>query len=155
MTNTPPLYPYPNATTETLTYGISRTYLEDGKLVVIASEGDMRREAVDFWANTVIETYRGWQQGSPLLVLHDLSHKNQGITPYAMRRTEDTLEGLPKDDDFSGRAAILIRDGLVARIGAVLVNRLRKQTHARFEIRFFFGQEAALAWLGELLPTQE
>lgn len=150
MMNNPPLPS--DSTTENFGEGISRTWLYEKRLAVIASEGNMRREVVDIWAEAVIQTYQQWDSGWPLLVLHDLSHKNQGITPYAMRRTEDTLEALPKSDDFYGRAAIILRDGLVARVGASLVNRLRKRAKNRFEIMIFFRHELALAWLEEMLP---
>ena len=133
-------------TLEVFDHGISREFLAEGRIVVIASQGDMRRIAVDQWANIVTETYRAWTPGQPILALLDLSAPSQTLTPYARQRADEAYDAA--DPDTPARGALLLKDGFAMRIISMFV-RERKGRHKQSEVRIFVQRTEALRWLHE------
>ena len=142
------LYTHENA--ERYNYGISRSWLDKGQIVVIKTEGDMSRNAINTWASLLILTIQDWDKEKPLAALHDLSHPNQGLTPYARERTAELLKQLP--NTRQNYSAVVLPQSFMFRIVEMFI-RTPIFRHPCHEIRVFTNRETALAWLREKLSN--
>lgn len=139
---------------EQFDYGIQRIWRHDGRLVEIRTEGNMARDAIDTWAEVVMETARGWSAGSPILIFHNLSYKNQGITPYSMKRAEDTYSAVPDDPKIETYVAVLLNETLFTRMVSLFFRRNRGK-YKNVHERVFTRHDSALAWLeSQLIPEK-
>ncbi|HRE48426.1 MAG TPA: hypothetical protein PLD47_11940 [Aggregatilineales bacterium] len=132
---------------ETFEFGITRDFLDEGRIVVFTSAGDMRRAAVDVWFEVVKQTYASWLPGKPLFVLHDLSAPGNAMTPYLRQKAyalyEIDLAHIP-----AGRIAVAAPDTLLMRLMAILL-RERDKRFRRNAQRIFASRGDALRWLRE------
>jgi hypothetical protein len=130
-------------------FGITREWIDDERIVVITTQGDMSRAAIDTWANVVMDTAANWNPDQPFFLLHDLSSKDQGLTPYSRQRAEETYDALRPGT--SGCIAVVIREGFVNRLVSLLYFRRRKARGMNLEERLFTTKADALTWLREML----
>lgn len=131
-------------TIEQYDYGITREYIDDGQIAVITTQGDMRRAAIDTWADLSIDTMQTWKPERPILILQNLSHKDQGITPYSRKRAEDAFKQIPSQPLYS---AIILPNSFINRVIGLFVGRQRMGQNQ--ESRIFTNLEDGLAWLRE------
>lgn len=133
---------------ERYNYGISRAWLDSGRIVLIKTEGNMSRNAINTWATLLILTMQDWDKEQALAVLHDLTHPNQGLTPYTRERTAELLKHIPNTRPMY--SAIVLPATFMHRIIDMFV-RTPIFRHPCHEIRVFADTESGLAWLREKL----
>jgi hypothetical protein len=135
-------------TVESYDFGICRSWLDNGRIVLIKTEGDMSRKAINTWASLLILTMQEWEKDKPLACLHDLTHPNQGLTPYTRERTADILKAIPNTRPMY--SAIVLPQTFMYRIIEMFV-RTPIFRHPQHEIRVFPDVESGLKWLREKL----
>lgn len=131
---------------EELGYGIQRSYLEEGRIVQIKTEGNMSRPAIDAWAQGYIESIQRWKKGQNIYVLSDLSHKNQGMTPYARQKANDAYKVMPPD--VKAFVATILPNTIVFRLISLFIHQ-RREHHIVH--RLFLNREEGLSWLKEMI----
>src|SRR5690606_21587296 len=99
---------------ENYDYGIVRYWLDDSQIVVVKTQGDMSKKAIDTWASLLILTMQEWKKPQAIAILHDLSHPQQGLTPYARERTADLLNHIPKHQKVY--SAVILPNSFMFRI---------------------------------------
>ena len=129
---------------ETFKHGISRAFYDDGDITVVKTEGDMSRDAINTWASLLILTMQEWDISRPLLILHDLSHPSQGITPYTRERALDLMNHRP--DGLVIYSALLLPKTFMSRILDMFIRTPVFQT-SDHHLRLFNSTEEALTWL--------
>jgi hypothetical protein len=127
-------------------YGIARSFLNDGRIVVVKTEGDMSRNAINTWASLLVLTMQEWKSEHPLAVLHDLRHPNQGFTPFARKRTLDVVKARPKH--LTVYSAILLPPTFMKRIIEMFLRTPIFRQEGLY-VQVFSDNEDALAWLRE------
>jgi hypothetical protein len=135
---------------ETYDYGICRSWLDEGRIVLIKTEGDMSRNAINTWASLLILTMQEWEKEKPLACLHDLTHPNQGLTPYTRARTADILKAIPNTRPMY--SALVLPPTFMNRIIEMFI-RTPIFRHPCHEIRVFGNVESGFAWLREKLEA--
>lgn len=128
------------------TYGITRYCLEEGQVLVVASEGDMSREAIDSWAGVVRETMMGYPADRHLFVVLDLSGPRQGLTPHSSYRARELYQLVVSERIVGTSVAVILRDSIIAQIISVFARQLASGRRD-FHQRIFTNMEAALEWL--------
>lgn len=124
-------------------------WVEDGRIAVIRGAGDMSRLAIDDWARLVLDTLYTFPTDRPICILNDLTHPDQGFTPYAQERVKDLYRNIPQDRPIY--SAIVLRDGFINRIISIFVRRWVKP--ANVTERIFLHMEEALEWLKQFCVT--
>jgi len=130
--------------TETYKYGITRTLIDGGRIVIVSTEGDMSRNAINTWASLLVLTMQEWDSERPLAILHDLTHPNQGLTPFARERTADVVKAQP--EGLSVYNAILLPETFIKRIIEMFLRTPLLHLDARYT-KIFSDREEALGWL--------
>jgi hypothetical protein len=88
-----------------------------------------------------------------MFILHDLSSRDQGLTPYSRERVEDTYNAVRPGT--RGAVAVVIRDGVINRLVSLLYFRRRKDRGMKLDERLFTNRAEALAWLREQIKKAE
>lgn len=132
-------------TIEHYAYGITREWNRDHSLVIVTTEGDMSRGAIDTWADLIRETLITWDADKPILILQDLSNRNQGLTQYARQKAEDLYAVIPLDKPTY--SALILNEGLVTRLISVFFVMRWRGNH--IHERIFNTRKDGLAWLNE------
>lgn len=129
-------------------YGIVRYWLEDERIVVVKTQGDMSRNAINTWASLLILTMQEWKSERPIAVLNDLSHPSQGLNAHSRERTIDLLNHIPKNQKVY--SAVILPNTFMFRIIDMF---LRQNVFRRpdYEVQVFNNQEAGVAWLRDCL----
>jgi hypothetical protein len=140
-----------DSTIETYEYGITRQWLDGGRIAQITTQGDMTRGAVDQWAELVIDTVRTWPDDGPIFLLEDLSHRYQGFTHYARQRAEDTYRSLKEGQ--RGYLALILRHSIIMQIISLFLRR-RPPGPGIIEERIFTSYDEALRWLRERVAEE-
>lgn len=130
-------------------FGITREWIEDNRIVVITTQGDMSRAAVDTWADLVIDTASNWEANKPVFLLHDLSSRDQGLTPYSRERADQTYDAVKSGTE--GCIAVVVREGVINRLISLLYFRHRKERGMNLQERLFITRPEAESWLREML----
>lgn len=133
---------------EVYSFGITRSMSKDGHITIIRTEGDMSRDAINTWASLLILTMQEWKSDRPLALLHDLTHPNQGLTPYARERTIDLVKRCPKGLIVYS-AVVLPRTFMHRIIDMFLRTPIFHQPG--HEICIFPAENLAIEWLQEKL----
>ena len=124
-------------------FGVITGWIDDRQIFFIRTDGDMKREAVDGWADTLITIVDSWSDKQPIAVLQNLSHPNQGFTPYSKARTTDIFNAVPKNR--VAYCAVVMQETFVNRIIGFFLNSIRNRDG--MTIRIFTDCEEALTWL--------
>lgn len=130
----------------TYSHGITRYCMEDGQVLVVASEGDMSREAIDAWASVVRETLLGYPADRHLFVVLDLSGPRQGLTPHSSYRARELYQMVVSERIVGTSVAVILRDSIIAQIISVFARQLASGRRD-FHQRIFTNMDAALEWL--------
>lgn len=133
---------------EDCTYGVIRYTIEDSKITVIQTEGDMSRQAIDAWAAAIHKTFNEGT-AKTLYCLFEMSHPRQGFTPYATRKADEVYTYLPADRNAI--VALLFPNTLIFRAAANFV-RMRTHKNKNAVGQVFTDKEPALRWLRDRLP---
>ncbi len=122
----------------------TRTYFDEEKLVILRGSGSMKRQAVDDFAELCSHTVANPRYGSPFLGIVDVSHPNQGFTPYSNKRFLQVMDSfLPDYQYFVG---IVVTN----HIFQMLLNIFLKpwlRRHSNVTFRFFADEAVARKWL--------
>lgn len=125
------------------TQGVISYTLDDGNIRVIQTEGDMSRQAVDAWATAVHHLFHN-ASAPHLFAIYDMSHPRQGITPYGMKKAEETYTYIPPH--CYGHVAILFPNTIIFRMAANFAARISRR-YQNCEVRLFTQSADALKWL--------
>lgn len=128
--------------------GLARQWIDDDQIVIIIAAGDMTTAGVDAWADLLIDTINSWPPNKPILILHDLSHPNQGFTTYARERATDIYAALPHDRDVYH--ALVVNVSFVRAMINFFLRRRKPQLRTLHE-RMFTSNRDALRWLRHVL----
>ena len=137
------LLEYPLQDPDYYDFGVIRAWLEVKQISYIQTDGCMQRAGVDTWADLVIDTINTWPGDHPITILQNLTHPDQGFTPYSRSRGMDILAAIPE-----GRrafTAIVMRDSFVNRTLGFFINSIRHDDTV--VIRIFTDADKALTWL--------
>lgn len=136
--------------TESYDYGITRSEIADGQIIVIRTKGDMSRNAINTWASLLILTMQDWKSNHPLGLLHDFRHPAQGLSPYARERTLDVLRHRPKT--LTVYSAVLLPNTFMKRIIDMFL-RTPAFHHSGHVIKIFHNEDHATTWLQSKINT--
>lgn len=133
---------------EVYNYGITRSYIGKNQIAIVRTEGDMSRHAINTWASLLILTMQEWKSERPLAIVHNLTHPNQGLTPYARERTIDLMKRRP--EDMTVYSAVVLPRTFMHRIIDMFLRTpiFHQDGH---EIRIFPTEQSAIDWLEEKL----
>ncbi len=136
--------------TESYDYGIIRSEIADGRIIVVRTQGDMSRNAINTWASLLILTMQDWKSEQPLALLHDFRHPRQGLTPYTRERTLDVLQQRPSD--LTVYSAVLLPNTFMKRIIDMFLRTpaFHKKGHT---VRIFHCENQAIDWLHTQLAS--
>jgi len=95
-------------------YGIEWYRL--GKIEIISSDGDMRRIAVDMWANLLREIIQSKESSETLYLVLDLTGTKQGTTPYSTQITRGIAQYLVDSREGNTYASVLMKNELLVGI---------------------------------------
>ncbi len=133
-------------------YGITRTWLHGKRLAIIKTEGNMSRPAIDIWADLTIQTMQHWEAGFPMLIMHDLSSKNQGLTPYGMKRNNDIRRRIPRNGPVY--IAVVFKNTALVKLAFSLI-RKGSEFPTNVGVQIVNTPEAGVRWLEKYLPENK
>lgn len=107
------------------------------------------RDAIDAWIECARETLDAWEDEKPYLAMHDISHPDVTLTPYARKRTREEVARLPERKNW--RSATVTRRDVTGTVMKMYVMVEFYRTHPVLERQIFFNREDAFKWLTELL----
>lgn len=136
--------------TESFAHGTTRTYMDDNQIVAIRTQGDMSRDAVNTWASLLILTMQEWKSEHPIGLLLDLTHPNQGLTPYTRERALDLMNRIP--DGMTVHCAVILPGTFMYRIIEMFL-RTPAFHRSGHKIEVFRSEKQALNWLREELAN--
>ncbi len=125
-------------------YGVTLHWMGNGQIAVIETQGDMSREAIDVWADLVIRLLHQGQSDDSIFMLQDLSHKNQGVTPYGMKRNKDIQRHLSRRGAVY--MAIVFRNPMLVKMAFSLIRR-GTGFPENVEVKIVGTQAEGLVWL--------
>jgi hypothetical protein len=134
-------------------YGITLHWSEDDRIAIIATEGDMSREAVDTWARLAIKTIQSYKPGEIGYILFNMTGPGQRFTTYGAQRTLDVYRAIPPH--LQGYAAVLLADTTITRMMTALLKRELHLLRGGVVQKFFQSYENAEAWLRECMAAQD
>lgn len=130
---------------EDLGHGISRRWLDDGKIAIYTTY-DTGRASVDTWAGHVIADARNWDPDLPYLIVHDF--KKISITPYSRRKAEEVCRAYSRD--LRGRFGLVVQPGPIGLTFRLFTQRtLKRLVPPGLQEGYFGNLEDALDWLGQ------
>lgn len=134
--------------TEQYGYGITRTLIDDNTIVIVRTQGDMSRNAINTWASLIILTMQEWDSERPLAMLHNLSHPQQGYTPFSQKRTQDIVNARP--EGLKVYSAVVLPRTFMYHIIEMFSRTPIFKASGQL-IKFFNTEAQAIIWLREQL----
>lgn len=133
---------------EHYSHGITSKVIDDGSIVIVRTQGDMSRNAINTWASLLVLTIQDWKSKRPIAIINNLSHARQGLTPFSRERAHDIIKAIPADKTVYG--AVVLPKTFMYHIIDMFSrsNIFRKQN---LEMRLFNCETQAIAWLREQL----
>lgn len=113
----------------------------------------MSREAIDTWVTILIEVVDTFKPDRHILVMNDLTHRKQGVTPYSLKRAEDLVSYL-NESGLTASVAMVLRDTILSRLIQIFFqSRLTRESRQRITMRVYLDgqQEEAFDWLSSQL----
>jgi len=132
---------------EEIAPGFTREWHCDRQIIVYVPTS-ATRQMVDWWLDTAIQTALDWEGGKPYLAMHDLSHPDVVLTPYARQRTREAVRKLP---DYLARSATVVTPSVMGHIMKLFVAFDMRKDHPSLERKVFFARRTAFRWLMEKL----
>jgi hypothetical protein len=123
-------------------------WYRDGVIDIIASEGDMRRAAIDVWATMLREILNDKPAHDNIFIVLDLTGPKQSTTPYSMGITRQVADYVTQYRAGNTFAAVIMKN-------ALLVGIIRAFFHQHFAsqeklvYRLFTDDGEAMTWLQE------
>lgn len=130
--------------------GHQRYTLHNGRIIVIEGSGDMGRVAVDAWTDLILDTLNHWHDHDPIMLLLDLSHPTQGLTPYTRIRVHEMLRQI--DPQRGIVVALLFRDRVMKLVAALFLMRILPRVPLRLSHCTFTNREEAIQYLLQHQP---
>jgi hypothetical protein len=124
-----------------------------GKIEIIASEGNMSRNAIDKWAALIRELIDSVPKEVPMYIVVDLSGPKQGFTPYSSSISRDLLNYLVEQRSATSYIALVLTNNLVMQIISTFMQQLLNRTS--YPRRSFTEPKLAVAWLNEQIAINE
>ena len=121
-------------------------WYRSGDVDIITSEGDMRRAAIDVWANLLREIIDSKPTSDTHFVLLNLTGPKQATTPYSMQAARQLAQYVMDARDGNTYAAVLMKNALLVGI----IRAFFHQFFARQEklvYRLFTDEAEAMTWL--------
>jgi len=131
-------------TTEHFDYGVTRYWVDDGQIAVIATEGHMNTPAINTWAEVLVDTVRNAPATHPLAICQDLTGPYQGFNAEIRERLSDLYQHLPVDHPVY--SAIVLDNSTMRNIVQLYLRR-RKLDRPTMNEKTFADTETALNWL--------
>ncbi len=132
---------------ENYSHGITREWRYDRRLVIVQTQGDTSDEAVDVWSELVIKTLEEIPEAGAFFFIDDLSHPHQTITPYAMKKSREVMNNVPRLREQT-YFAVVLPDSFVARIGAILMKQFLSWG-SKVKYKVFTSRVDADKWIYE------
>ncbi len=127
---------------EELGFGNQRYWVDDGQIVVIYGGGNMSRDSLDIWADAMMSAITHFPGDTIYLVL-DISHPNQGFTPYARAKAEAIYATIGQRTIYG---AIVLRNSIIAPIITAFIRHFPRRRLNIYQ-QVFTDKEAAFDWL--------
>ncbi|HLA45573.1 MAG TPA: hypothetical protein VJZ27_19145 [Aggregatilineales bacterium] len=134
--------------TEHFAYGVTRMQCFDGQVVIITNRGDMSRHAIDEWFEVVYDTLDNPSADTSIRLCLDLTHPNQGVTPYSMSRIPELYQLADVKSHVQAKIAIVFHSRMLTRIFTGIFKRIG-ENRASVREEIFLSQDDAMAWLLE------
>ncbi|GAB5426377.1 MAG: hypothetical protein Crog4KO_35240 [Crocinitomicaceae bacterium] len=129
-------------------HGITCSFTDNGNVVIVRTQGDMSRNAINTWASLLILTMQEWQSKRPFAIINNLSHPQQGLNPFARQRSQDVIKAIP-EDMLVYSAVVLPRTFMYHIMDMFLRSRIFQKEN--LEIQLFNTEAQAIKWLREQL----
>lgn len=129
-------------------YHIRWYKIENQKINVVTSAGDMRREAVDTWRDMIQTVIGSVGLEEPLNLIIDLTAKGQGFTPYSSTITRKLAQDVMNQRHAPTYIAIILKDSMLT----VLISAFVQQIFLRrmgYTWRIVTKADDAIAWFKE------
>lgn len=131
----------PTTALEYIAPGVSRCWLDEGKIVWFTLES-IDRKVIDAWVSAVEEVFKDWPTDLPFLTVQDFSRcEGLALTSYIRKKGEYLASLRP---ELSGRNALVLRRSVVAQAVKLLLIQMNDK---RRERRMFFSAQEAIEWL--------
>ncbi len=130
-------------------YNIRWYRMQDKPIQIIASDGDMSREAIDLWMETTKRMVEAIPQDAPFFGVMDLSGPKQGYSNYSGGKARELVEFVREYRQGPTYIAVILANSLVSQLIRVVA-----QVLTRTEIytqRIFTNKEDAMAWLEKMI----
>jgi len=134
-------------------YGITRQWLVQDRIVLLAKNDDLSRTAVDAWWQVYTETVTNWHKDRPIAIIHDLTHPTLRVTPYATKTAIRAAHYLTYFVQSAFIASVYDSTYIAQLANFVLSQRpsLRDDIHEKI----FRSREDALNWIQDNLHQSE
>ncbi len=123
-------------------YGIEVTW-KTPNYAVVTSQGEMSRQAINAWADTVIATIQTHNSSQPLFLLVDLTHPNQKYSLHGIERSRDVYRSIPHQKSVT--FAVAVAQGPVHHLAMIFLTRVFVGDGVTYKV-FGTASEAG-AWL--------
>ncbi len=129
--------------TDTFSFGIKRTFLQQGRVVVFQFPDDSSPQVLKACYDIVSQTAEVWPQGQLYRALYAWPRvDNMGVTPYFRRVAEKFLSEYTQPM----RVACLTPPSVMGQVLRLWLRDLAQHAPA-FEGRVFISKDEALVWL--------
>jgi|GEM_PF-1287366 len=122
-----------------------RWYTMDDVIHIVASEGNMRREAIDAWADMIREVVDYIDPDEPMFIIVDLSAPSQGFTPYGGTITRRLLQYVIERRNARSYIGMVLSNSFINQIIATFFQQILSRTNYRRQA--FTDPEQALDWM--------
>jgi hypothetical protein len=123
-------------------------WYQDGVIDIIASDGDMRRSAIDIWATMLREILDYRPSAEPNFVMLDLTGPKQSTTPYSMGITRQMAQYVTEKREGKTYAAVIMKNALLVGIIKAFFYQ-HFATQEKLIYRLFTDDAEGMAWLQE------
>lgn len=134
-----------------LGHGVFVEWLENGQIIAFTVL-DSHQTTVDTYIQACFEYLDSLADDGTIFMLHDISDKNVGLTPYFRKRLEDIAKHI-KEKALQGYSAVLLPDTMLSQI-MVNFGRLFSRQSGVQQV-FFTKPDKARQWLRQALSKQQ
>lgn len=131
-------------------YGVYWYRIADEKIDVVASEGNMKRAAVDSWREFMEKAILSRPLEDNLYLITDLTGEKQGFSPYAGRTSQSLYQFALDNRTSTSYVAVVIHDNIISQIIRFTAQKFMNR-QANFVQKIFTDHEQAIAWLQEVM----
>lgn len=136
----------------TYPYGVTREWRHNRQLVIIQTQGSNLNEAIDVWADVVLQILKEIPEEGAFFFIDDLSHPNTNLTPYGAKRSREVLAAASWHRQKLYMATIL-SNSFVNRLAKILISPFLS-FRARAVHVMFTSREDADKWIAECMQME-